>query len=149
MRGQLRAVVKARLGPHREAIGELVGRNLHRLRGEAIHRVRLVAGARHQRRKGQVHALRALALEDEGVERIEGEEGLIVGATDGIERKQPALRRIRIDVVEMLEVGGIFQVAEHRHAVRSRRRHRRPRRGRNQAGAQRADAEAEHVPAVE
>ena len=117
MRSQLRAVMEPRLGTHREAIGQLVRRDLHRFRGEAVHRVRLVIGARHQRREGQVHALRALALQNVGVERIEGEKGLVVGAHRRDDRKQPALRRVDIDVVEMVEVGGIFQVAERRDAV--------------------------------
>ena len=51
--------------------------------------------------KGQLHALRAFALEDEGVERIERLEGLIIGADRRDRRKQATLRRIRIDVVEI------------------------------------------------
>ena len=140
--------MKTRLGPHREAVGELVGRNPHRLRRKPVHRVGFVVGARHQRIKGQLHALGAFALEDEGVERIERLEGLIVGAGRRDRRKQTALRRIRIDVVEMLEVGRVFQVAEHRHAVHlgaaivggG---------GAKSAGAQRTDAETERVPTGE
>ncbi len=80
-----------------------------------------------------------------GVERLER---LIVGAGRRDRRKQPALRRLRIDVIEMLEVSGVFQVAEHRHAVHlgaaivggS---------GAQYAGAQRTVAETERVPTVE
>ena len=87
MRGQFRAVVKPGLRPQRETIGQLVGRNLHRFGHQAVHRVGLVARARHQRREGQVHALRAFALQDKGVERVEGLVGLIVGSHRGNRRK--------------------------------------------------------------
>ena len=114
MRGQLRAVMEPGLRPHRKTVGELVGRNLHRLGREAVQRVRFVAGPRHQRREGQVHALRAFTLQDEGIERIEGLIRLIVGFRRGNRREYPAFRRGWIDVVEMMKVGRIFQIAEHR-----------------------------------
>ena len=41
--------------------GELIG-------GEPVHRVGLVIGAYHQGRKGHIHALRAIALQDVGVQ---------------------------------------------------------------------------------
>ena len=118
MRGQLRAVVKARFRPQRKAVGQLVRRNLHGFRDLAVHRVRLVARPRHQRRKGQFHAARAFAFQDEGVERVERIEGLVVEARRRDGRKQPALRRGHVHIVEMMEVGRVFQVAEHRQAVR-------------------------------
>jgi len=52
---------------------------LHRARRETVQRVGLVLGARHQAREGELHTLRAIALEDEAVERIEGEKVLIEG----------------------------------------------------------------------
>ena len=60
---------------------------------ESVHdlRIRLVAGARHQRGEGEVHALRPLTLEDEGVERVEGLVGLVVAAHRGNGREHPAL----------------------------------------------------------
>ena len=73
--------------------------------------------ARHQGREGQLHALRGVALEDVAVERIEGEEVLIERRDRADLREHAALRRVRIDIVEMLEVGGIFEVAEGRDAV--------------------------------
>ena len=133
LRGQFRAVVKAGLRPHRETIGQLVRRNLHRLRSQAVHRIGLVAGARHQRREDHVHALRAFTLEDVGVERIEREDTTGCRPAPGNQREQSAFRRVGIDVVEMVKVGRIFQVAEHRHAVNVGFGHRRPPRGRNRA----------------
>src|SRR5262249_23130429 len=79
--------------------------------------VRLVGGARHQAREGELHALRAVALEDEDIERIEGEKVLIEGPGCPNMGKESALRGVWIDVIQMLEVGRIFKVAASRHAV--------------------------------
>src|SRR5262249_36251954 len=99
----------------------------------------------HQRREGHIHALCALALEDVGVQRIEGEVGLVIGTDRGDQREGPALRRGRIDVVEMMELGGIFQIAEGRYAVRLGPALRRRGGGTKTRRAKRADAEPEHV----
>ena len=117
VRGERAAVVERDAGPHEEAVGEPIIRYLHRAGGEAVHGIRLVRGARHQAREGELHALRAIALEDEAVERIEGEKVLIEGAARPDMRKRAALGRIRVHVLEMLEVRRIFEVTERRHAV--------------------------------
>ena len=117
MRGQPAAVVEARLRPQRKAIGQAVGGDADRARGEPIHRVRLVVGPRHQRREGQLHALRRVAAQDVAVERIEGQRVLVVDRARADLRKHAALGRLGIDVVEMRKVGRILQVAERRHAV--------------------------------
>ena len=117
MRGELAAVMEARFRPHREGVGQTVRRNAHALGREAIHRVRLVGGAHHERSEGQFHSLRRIALEDVAVERIEGEERLVELPRRADLREQPALRRFRIDIVEMRKVGGIFQIAESGNAV--------------------------------
>jgi hypothetical protein len=148
LRGEFCAVVKFRLGPQREAIGELVRRYLHRLRCEAVHRVRLVTGAGHQRRESQVHALRALALQDKGIERIEGLIRLIVGSCRRNRRKHPAFRRRQIDVVEVMEIRRIFQVAEHRQSVRLRSRIDRQRRPEPRS-TDSTEPETQHMPAGE
>ncbi len=80
VRGQFRAVVKPGLRPQRKTIGQFIGRNPHRFGDQAIHRVGFVVGARHQRRERHVHALCAFALQDIGVERIEGLVRLVIGA---------------------------------------------------------------------
>ena len=59
---------------------------------------------RHQAREGQLHALRRVAAQDVAVERIEGEEVLIEHRVRADLREHAALRRVRIDVVEMREV---------------------------------------------
>ena len=92
--GQRRAVVEFGARPDEELIDQAVGRAAHFLRGKPVHGVRLVAGADHQRREGQLHALRGVALEDEAVERIEGEEILVVEAVRADLRKHAALRRV-------------------------------------------------------
>src|SRR5262249_33679239 len=60
---------------------------------------------------------RGVALEDVAVERVEGVEVLIVLPGGAELRELPTLGRIRIDIVEMLEVGGILEIAEAGHAV--------------------------------
>jgi hypothetical protein len=147
MRRDPRAVVKLGHRAQREAVGQLVRRNSHRLCDEPVHRIRLVAGPHHQRREGQIHALRAFALEDVGVERIEGVVGLIVGARRGNGRKYTALGRCDIHIVEILEVGGILEITKSRDAVHLAAilfgRTRRPER----QNAQRTDTKTEHMPA--
>ena len=118
MRGEPRAVVEFGLGPDEELVAQAVGRAPHLRRGEAVHGVRLVAGAHHQRGEGEFHALRRVALEDVAVERVEGEEVLVVLPIRPDLRKNPALRRIGIDVAEMLEVRRVGEIAERRQTVR-------------------------------
>ena len=111
------AVVELDAGPHQKAVSEPIRGYANRARGEAVEGIRLIGRARHQAREGELHALRAVALEDEDVERIEGEKVLIEGAARPDLGEQPALWRIRVDIVEMLESRRIFEVAERRHAV--------------------------------
>jgi hypothetical protein len=75
--GKRTAIVEDGAGAHQKTIREPIRGNPHRARGKAVEGIRLVAGARHQAREGELHALRTLALEDEAVERIEGEKALI------------------------------------------------------------------------
>lgn len=109
MGGQPRSIVKLRFGPNTETIDRLVGGHADRFCGKAIHRIRLVAGAHHQRRERHVHAVRAIALEDIGVERVEGLERLVVGGGRRDRREHPALRCIDVDVIELAEVAGYFR----------------------------------------
>ena len=60
--------------------------------------------------------VRAVALEDVGVQRIEGRKDWLKPRADEL-RKHAALRRVRIDVVEIRKVGRIFQIAEDGEAV--------------------------------
>ena len=114
MGGEPRAVVEFGLRPDEETIGEAVGRAPHFRGGEAVHGVGLVAAARHQRGEGQFHALRRVALEDVAVERIEGQKVLIVLPVRPDLRKRAALRRIGIDVTEVMKVGRVAEIAERR-----------------------------------
>ena len=60
-------------------------------------------------------------LQDEDVERVEGVEVLVAGVGLDLERERAALRRARVDVVEMLEVGRYFSSPKSRgRAFRSR-----------------------------
>ena len=66
----------------------------------------------HERGESQLHALRRVALEDESIERIEGEEILVVELIRPDLREAAALRRIRIDIIEMLKIGRVGEIAE-------------------------------------
>src|SRR5262249_8445087 len=77
--GERATIVERDAGPHQKAVSEPIRGYPHRARGKSIEGIRLVGGARHQAREGELHTLRAVALEDEGVERIEGEKILIEG----------------------------------------------------------------------
>src|SRR5262249_54764232 len=115
--GERAAIVKRDAGLHQETISETVGRYLHRARSEAVPRVGLILGARHQAREGEVHTLRTIALKDETVERVEGEKVLIEGPSCPDVGEHAALRGVWIDVIEMLEVGRIFEIAEGRYPM--------------------------------
>ena len=80
VRGQLAAVVEARLRAHEKRVGLPVRRGAHRARSQPIHRVRLVGRPHHERGERRVHADRPIALEDVGVERIEGQERAVEAA---------------------------------------------------------------------
>src|SRR5262245_32683093 len=115
--GERTAIVKRDAGPQQETISETVRRYLHRARSEAVQRVGLILGARHQAREGELHTLRTIALEDEAVERVEGEKVLIEGPSCPDVGEHAALRGVWIDVIEMLEVGRIFEIAEARYPM--------------------------------
>src|SRR5204863_9733827 len=112
MRRELAAVMEPGFRAHAEGVNQSVGRNTNAFRGEAVQRIRLVLRPRHQSGEGQFHSLRGVALENVAVERIERHERLIELPRGTDLREQSALRRVRLDIVEMPEVRRIFQVAE-------------------------------------
>ena len=112
--GDRLAVVPARFGPQREGDPRAVGRRLHRLREQPVLGERLVGGAGHQRVVEQADPRRRVALDDERIERVEGALG------DALPQL-PALRRVRVHVLEVREVGGIREIAVDRETVRRRR----------------------------
>jgi hypothetical protein len=59
----------------------------------------------------------SIPCEDEAVERIEGEKVLIEGPSGPDVGEHAALRGVWIDVIEMLEVGRIFEIAEGRNPM--------------------------------
>src|SRR5262244_2051745 len=115
--GERATIVELDPGPQQETISEPVGRYLHRARSEAVQRVGLILRARHQAREGELHTLRTIALKDEAVERIEGERVLIEGPSCPDVGEHAALRGVWIDVIEMLEFGRIFEIAESRYPM--------------------------------
>jgi hypothetical protein len=115
--GERAAVVEGDAGTHQKTIGQPVRGYLHRTSGKAVEGIGLVIGARHQAREGELHALRAVAPQDEDVKRIECEKVLIEGPGGSDLGERAALGRIGVDVVEMLKVGRIFEISESRHAV--------------------------------
>ena len=105
------AVVPARDGA--QAVGDrgAVGRIGDRFRQQAV-----VGGDLVERRGGQafgdqLEAARQRAFDagDHLVEVVEGAEGALA--------QRAAHRRLRVDVVEMLEAGGVFRLAEQRQPV--------------------------------
>ena len=116
-RSHLRAVQEARLGAEPEAVVELVGRDPHRLREEAVDGIGFVAVGGHQRVEGGRHAGRAVALPAIDVERVEGVEVLVAARSGDLQRQQAAGRRVRVDVGEMREVGRQGEIAERRQAM--------------------------------
>src|SRR6516165_8657099 len=115
--GERTAIVERDAGPQQETISEPIGRYLHRACSEAVQRVGFVLGARHQAREGELHPQSGIAPEDEAVERIEGEKVLIEGPSCPDVGEHAALRGAWIDVIEMLEVGRIFEIAEGRYPM--------------------------------
>src|SRR5205823_1200512 len=78
--GERAAIVESDAGPYQKAVGEPIRRYPHRARSKSVESIRFVGGARHQAREGELHTLRAIALEDDAVERIEGENVLMEGS---------------------------------------------------------------------
>ena len=111
------AVMKPRAVTQAECNRHAVRRDGGGFCRQAIHGVRLVPRAGHQRIEGEPHAMGARALEHEDVEGVESEETLVEIRLGGNQPQLTALRCGGVGVVEMREPGVIFQVAENRHAV--------------------------------
>jgi hypothetical protein len=110
MGGERAAIMELDATSHQEPIAELVGRDLHRPRSETVQGIGLVLGACNQAREGDLHALGGIALKDKAVEGIEGERVLIENSRRRNMREHSALRGVRIDIIELLEVRRIFEV---------------------------------------
>jgi hypothetical protein len=87
-------------------------RNIDGRCDQAVHGIRLVGGADHQRVKQKVEALGGVAAQDIAVETVEGVDAR--GADGG---DAAASRRVRVDIVEVIEAGRILQLAEDRPAM--------------------------------
>ena len=110
--------MEARFRAQGKAVGELVVGDAHALRNEPIERIRLVSRAGHQRVEGAGHAGGAVPAQHEDVEGVERIEVLVAERLLDLDRQRAALRGGGTHVIEMLEVGRIFQLAEARQAVR-------------------------------
>src|SRR5262245_59140776 len=117
MGGELGSIMELRFRTQQKTIAEAIGRDHDRARRKPIHSIWLVESLHHQGGEGELHAERGVTLEDVTVERIEGVEVLIVLPLGADLGELPALRRVRIDIGEMLEIGGILEIAEAGHAV--------------------------------
>ncbi len=129
--GERRAVGELCLGPQLEDDRHAVGRHLGAAGDEPVDGVRLVERARHQAVEQVLEPLRRVALEDEVVEAVEGR------APGGADHRQAAaFRGVGIDVVEVLEVGRILQLAERRKPMArfGERGRREQRRGNGESG---------------
>ncbi len=105
------------LVPQKKAVGCLVGRNPDGARDKPIERIRLVAASAHQRIENEPHSGGAVALQDIGVQRIEGGEILVAGGRADLQHDLAALRSIGIDIRKMAEAGGQGEIAEDGEAV--------------------------------
>ena len=110
--GHLCAVGKPRLFAQEERDRHLVLGDLGGMRHQAVNRIRLVERPGHQGVEQRAKALRRVALEDIRVEAAEG------GEAAGADHRQPsALRRLRVHIGEVGEVGRILEIAKRRQAV--------------------------------
>ena len=83
-----------------------------RFRDKAVDRIGFVIGPHQKRVIDQAEPLRGFALEDEPVQAIEGLRGKCAAKAH-----LAALWGIRVHIVEMREVCGVFQLAKGRDAV--------------------------------
>ena len=109
-----RAVVKTRLLAKLERATAAIFRKRRTFRDQAVDRIRLVQRRSHQRIKGQFHARRRITLEREGIERVERVGILVPDPARRREIERAALRCFGTGIVEMGEIGTVFQVTESR-----------------------------------
>src|SRR5580704_8010501 len=102
----------------KKAVGCLVGRNPDGARDKPIERIRLVAASAHQRIESEPHSSGAVALQDIGIQRIEGSEILVSGGRADLKYDLAALRGIGIHIRKMAEAGRLGEIAEYGEAVR-------------------------------
>ena len=104
------AIVPSRLWPQEEAHRPPVGGERDLGGDQPVCRVRLVRRAFEQALEGESpHPAAAHTLQRERIERAEG--------TDGGQVQRTALRRIRLDIVEVCKIGAVLQVSEEREPV--------------------------------
>jgi hypothetical protein len=119
--GQRAPIVELDAGTHQEPVDQAVLRYSNGPRGKPVQSIRLVRSAHHQACESELHALGGVALQNEAVQRIESQTVLIENQVRTDIRERPAFRRIRVDIIELLEVGRIFEVPERRDAMTFRR----------------------------
>jgi hypothetical protein len=105
--GERTSVGEPRLGAEIKGHRHLVVSHLGALRDESIDCVGLVGRWRHQRVEQELQALRRIALENVVVKAVEGG-----NAAPADQREGAALGRVWVSIVEMVEIGGIGQIAE-------------------------------------
>ena len=135
LRGYRRAVVETRLLAQRVQHRFAVRGQIGAFGDEAVFAAGLVLGRQHQRVEGLAHAGRRDALDDIRVEAVEG--------ADRGEPHRAAFRRARVGVVEMLEVGTVFEIAEQRQTVARRRARRSPPRPSNRRADEKSQPDSE------
>jgi hypothetical protein len=105
------AVVPLRLAAQPIGDGREIGRVAHRFRQQPVLGRHLVECLRHQLAVDERHAADERTF-DAGDRHVE-----IVKGAEPAQTRRTGLGRSRVDVVEMLETGGIFELAEQRQAV--------------------------------
>ena len=116
-RTQRRAIVKARLRPQRKGEDAAIIRDRNTPCDKAVHGVRLVKGADHQRIVDDLEANGRIPALHQRVERVEGGRILVERPGRRHPRKASALRRLRIDIGQLLETRPVGEGPENRQAV--------------------------------
>ena len=113
-------IVEPRLGSELEFECVPIVRNGHRFGQQTVERIGLVQRSHHQGVETHLNARRAVALRREAVQRVEGEGTLVEDPVGRRKVEQAALRRIRVHIVEVREIGWIFEIAEGRQSMQFR-----------------------------
>ena len=101
--------LRAQFKTHLQAIV----RDLGTARDQSVHCIGFIIGAHHQRVEQQVEPLGRIALQNEAIQTVEGDEAARAKGDDA-----PPFGRRRIDVFEVFEVSGILQIAKGRQSMR-------------------------------
>src|ERR1700716_3296484 len=117
VRSERTPIMELDAGSHQEPVGQAVLGYSNGPRSKAVQGVRLIRSAHHQTCESELQALGGVALQNEAVQRIERQTVLIENQIRADIRERAALRRVRVDIIELLEVRGVFEGSERREPM--------------------------------